>query len=186
MFCLMMGMALAPIPAGEAADIPDRYEPTWESLEKHPVPSWFKDAKFGIFIHWGVYSVPGWAPKGKYAEWYPRNMYREGSPTNKYHKEHYGDPAEFTYNDFIPMFKAEKWDPHDWADLFVRAGAAKDRRDAIEKINQTRISKKIDQTKTGDPAVSDRNKLLQQEKEKQEQLRKEREKILKELGKKKK
>ncbi len=108
--------------AGDDA-VPDHYEPTWESLEKHPVPAWFEDAKFGIFIHWGVYSVPGWAPKGKYAEWYPRNMYVEGSPTNKYHTEKYGDPREFTYNDFIPMFKAEKWDPDRWADLFVKAGA---------------------------------------------------------------
>lgn len=123
LFCWAVVMTPGAADAGEAADVPARYEPTWESLEKHPVPNWFKDAKFGIFIHWGVYSVPGWAPKGKYAEWYPRNMYREGSPTNKYHKEHYGDPKEFTYNDFIPMFKAEKWDPDDWADLFVRAGA---------------------------------------------------------------
>ena len=46
------------------------YTPDWESLDKRPVPSWFEDAKFGIFIHWGLYSVPGWSPKGTYSEWY--------------------------------------------------------------------------------------------------------------------
>ncbi|MCF7709472.1 MAG: alpha-L-fucosidase, partial [Verrucomicrobia bacterium] len=109
--------------AGAADASAGKYKPTWESLEKHSVPEWFHDVKFGIFIHWGVYSVPGWAPKGNYAEWYPRNMYKEGSPTYQYHVENYGDPHEFTYKDFAPMFKAEKWDPDRWADLFEKAGA---------------------------------------------------------------
>lgn len=115
--------AAVPVIVGDTAAVPETYEPTWESLEKHPVPDWYRDAKFGIFIHWGVYSVPGWAPKGKYAEWYPRNMYKKGSPTWKYHVKHYGDPSQFTYNRFIPMFTADKWDPERWTDLFVAAGA---------------------------------------------------------------
>jgi len=120
---LALAVLVQPGDAAEKKDVPEHYEPTWESLEKHPVPDWFHNAKFGIFIHWGVYSVPGWAPLGEYAEWYPRRMYQEGNPTYKYHKEKYGDPHEFTYNDFIPMFKAEKWDPDRWADLFEKAGA---------------------------------------------------------------
>jgi alpha-L-fucosidase len=99
------------------------YEPTWVSLKKHPTPQWFMDAKFGIFIHWGVYSVPAWAPPGKYAEWYPHAMYVKGSPTYNYHREHYGDQSEFGYKDFIPMFRAEKWNPDQWAELFERSGA---------------------------------------------------------------
>ena len=116
-------MALGPALRSVAAGSSGAYEPTWESIEKHPVPDWFHNAKFGIFIHWGVYAVPGWAPLGEYAEWYPRRMYDEGSATYKYHKEKYGPPDEFTYADFIPMFKAEKWDPDRWAELFDEIGA---------------------------------------------------------------
>jgi len=105
------------------------YQPTWESIEQHEVPDWYDDAKFGIFIHWGVYSVPAWAPLGgessasQYAEWYPFHMYVEGDTTHKYHRQHYGDLSEFSYKDFIPMFTAEKWDPERWAQLFKDAGA---------------------------------------------------------------
>jgi alpha-L-fucosidase len=94
------------------------YEPTWESLKQHKLATWFDDAKFGIFIHWGVYSVPAFA-----SEWYPHHMYIEGSEIYNYHVETYGHPSEFGYKDFIPMFKAENWDPDAWAELFHKAGA---------------------------------------------------------------
>ncbi|MEE8256626.1 MAG: alpha-L-fucosidase [Acidobacteriota bacterium] len=97
------------------------YQPTWESLDSRPNPAWFSEAKFGIFIHWGVYSVPAWGPKGSYAEWYWRYMNDEKKPTSKYHDETYGE--DFRYQDFAPMFKAELFDPAEWADLFARAGA---------------------------------------------------------------
>ncbi|MFP4619740.1 MAG: alpha-L-fucosidase [Bacteroidales bacterium] len=105
------------------------YQPTWESIEQHEVPDWYDDAKFGIFIHWGVYAVPAWAPVGgsesssQYSEWYPFHMYKEGDTTYKYHRKHYGKLSEFGYKDFIPMFTAEKWDPEQWAQLFKDAGA---------------------------------------------------------------
>ena len=86
------------------------YTPNWESLSEYQTPEWFRDAKFGIFIHWGVYSVPAYVN-----EWYPRNMYRDGSKQNLYHLETYGSLKEFGYKDFIPQFKAEKWDPRAWA-----------------------------------------------------------------------
>ncbi len=100
-----------------------KYEATWESLKTHPAPEWFDDAKFGIFIHWGVYSVPGWAPVGRNAEWYPHNMYKKGTPTYEYHRKHYDDQKTFGYKDFVPLFKAEKWNPEAWAALFEEAGA---------------------------------------------------------------
>lgn len=111
------------IPAASGGEtIKGPYQPTWESLKKHQTPEWLKDAKFGIFIHWGVYSVPAWAPEWTYSEWYPYRMYREGTETYKFHKEHYGLPSEFGYADFIPQFKAENWDPDRWAELFKKAG----------------------------------------------------------------
>lgn len=122
------------------------YEPTFESLDSHPTPLWFRDARFGIFIHWGVYAVPA------FHEWYvefmsPRSTWGQtpGGPpytaaqgdltdrvfqqetngirgeANKYHRENYG--VEFEYDQFIPMFKAEHFDPAAWANLFVQAGA---------------------------------------------------------------
>jgi alpha-L-fucosidase len=111
------------------------YQPTFESLDKvNPVPEWFKDAKFGIYFHWGVYSVPAFGN-----EWYPRNMYIKGSAENKHHIETYGDPSEWPYNYFIsgakdkkgnfvmftPKLKSEggKFDPEEWAQLFADAGA---------------------------------------------------------------
>lgn len=97
------------------------WTPNWDSIMQHETPEWFRDAKFGIFIHWGVYSVPAWAPRGMYAEWYPTYMYQEGHPVSEYHREVWGE--EFQYEDFIPLWKAENWDPEAWADLFVRAGA---------------------------------------------------------------
>ena len=90
----------------------------WESLQKYETPEWYKDAKFGIFLHWGVYSVPAFGN-----EWYPRNMYTEGSLEYKHHLATYGPQDKFGYKDFIPMFKAEHFDPVAWADLFKKSGA---------------------------------------------------------------
>lgn len=98
-----------------------QWRPTIHSLRHHETPEWFRDAKVGIFIHWGVYSVPAWERRGQYAEWYPYRMQQEGSPVHKYHVETYGE--DFSYEDFIPMWKAENWDPVRWAELFERAGA---------------------------------------------------------------
>jgi alpha-L-fucosidase len=114
---------------------PPVYEPAFESLEKaNPVPEWFKDAKFGIYFHWGVYSVPAFAN-----EWYPRTLYIQGSAENRHHTETYGDPSLWPYNYFItgapdkqgrftqfaPRLKSEggQFDPDEWAQLFADAGA---------------------------------------------------------------
>ena len=95
-----------------------KYEPNWESLKQYTVPDWFVDAKFGIFIHWGVYAVPAFG-----SEWYPRNMYIEGSAEFEHHRKTWGAQSEFGYKDFIPMFKAKQWDPEAWVDLLKNAGA---------------------------------------------------------------
>jgi alpha-L-fucosidase len=94
------------------------YSEDWESLSKHPVPEWFADAKFGIYAHWGVYSVPAFEN-----EWYPRNMYIKDSSVNKHHVATYGPLSEFGYKDFIEDFKAEKFDAQAWAEIYERAGA---------------------------------------------------------------
>jgi alpha-L-fucosidase len=94
------------------------YRADWQSLQKYEVPDWYKDAKFGIFIHWGVYSVPAFG-----SEWYPRNMYRQGSDEFNHHLSTYGPQSKFGYKDFIPMFRAEHFDPAAWARLFKEAGA---------------------------------------------------------------
>lgn len=94
------------------------YEATWESLSKHKTPDWFLDAKFGIFIHWGVYSVPAFGN-----EWYSRSMYLEGKPEFEHHIKTYGPQKEFGYKDFIPLFRAEHFNASAWLDLFQKAGA---------------------------------------------------------------
>lgn len=107
------------------------YQANWESIDSRPVPAWFENAKFGIFIHWGLYSVPSWAPAdadigvyAKYAEWYWWRI-NEDSPAGKlfrdYHNNMYG--KDFMYQDFAPSFKAQHWNPEGWADVFKRAGA---------------------------------------------------------------
>jgi alpha-L-fucosidase len=98
------------------------YQPTVASLSEHPLPQWYRDAKFGIFIHWGVYSVPAWAPVGQeYAEWYWHNMDNKSDPTYQHELSLYGPNA--TYDQFIPQFTASNFDPKAWVDLFQRAGA---------------------------------------------------------------
>jgi alpha-L-fucosidase len=94
------------------------FRPDWISLSEWDVPQWYKDAKFGIFIHWGVYSVPAFG-----SEWYPRQMYRLGTEENKHQLATYGSLTSFGYKDFIPMFNAEHYDPEAWARLFKDAGA---------------------------------------------------------------
>jgi alpha-L-fucosidase len=110
-----------------------QYQPTWNSIDKRPTPAWFTEAKFGIFIHWGVYSVPAYAPvipgKLAYAEWYWNAMTNGQGPkanpiqagTWAYHQKQYG--ADFPYKDFAPQFRAELFDPDHWADVFARSGA---------------------------------------------------------------
>ncbi len=94
------------------------YQANWESLKLHEIPEWFLDAKFGIYCHWGPYSVP--AHK---TEWYSHYMYVEGHPIRKYHEETYGTLDKFGYKDFIPMFTSEKFNADEWAELFKKAGA---------------------------------------------------------------
>jgi len=105
-----------PVRSGNGA-----YKPNWESLDSRPCPAWYDEAKFGIFIHWGVYSVPAWGPKGRYSEWYWHDMQNKNGPTWKFHVRTYG--ADFRYQDFAGMFKAEMFDPDQWADIFARSGA---------------------------------------------------------------
>ena len=106
------------------------YTPDWQSLDKRHSPSWFKDAKFGIFIHWGLYSVPMWSPKGTYEEWYKywldnKKLFGNGNFTGTevydYHTKTYG--ADFEYGQFARMFKAQDYDPVAWAALFRKSGA---------------------------------------------------------------
>lgn len=119
-----------------------QYEPTVESLRKHSVPDWFQDAKFGVIVHWGLYSVPGWAPltgnpfkviskegwrgwfaKNPYSEWYFNSIRVKNSPSHQHHVDTYGE--NFPYDNFVSIFNKESrnWDPKDWADLFKKAGA---------------------------------------------------------------
>lgn len=99
------------------------YAPRWESLDQRPTPSWYLDAKFGIFIHWGVYSVPSWGLPKQYSEWY-WNRIADKKPDNawwQFHRKVYGEG--FEYKDFAPQFKAELYDADQWAELFRRSGA---------------------------------------------------------------
>ena len=119
-----------------------RFEPTEESLRAHVIPDWYHDAKFGIFIHWGLYSVPAFAPPGRkditemqaergldymkvspYAEWYLNSMKFKGYPTSEYHLKTYGQ--EYAYDNFQEIFErvSAKMNPADWAGLFSEAGA---------------------------------------------------------------
>ena len=104
------------------AGIGGPYEPNWESLSNHKVPQWFRDAKFGIYTHWGPVTVGAEDGPGG-VQWYGRNMYVEKSPTFDYHRKKYGDPNEVGYKDMVKMFKAEKFDAEQWAELFAAAGA---------------------------------------------------------------
>ena len=113
-----------------------RFTGNLNSVNAHTVPKWYEDCKFGIFIHWGIYSVPAFAPHtwelgevdskewfadNPYAEWYYNSLNIGKGPTYKHHIEKYG--KDFKYEDFIPMWKAENWDPKQWAEIFKEAGA---------------------------------------------------------------
>lgn len=111
----LFGKAQAADPTLPAVDGP--FEPTVESLQGYECPEWFRDAKFGIYVHWGVYSVP------ERGEWYAREMYMEGHDVYNHHEATYGHPSEFGYHQFIPMWKAEHFDPDAWLRLFKEAGA---------------------------------------------------------------
>ncbi len=134
---LLLCFLVSPCLQGQA-QAPSHYEASLESLNKHPLPQWYGDAKLGIFIHWGLYSVPGWAPlihpehdftspdyitHNPYAEWYLNSMRLDGAPTQAYHREHYG--ADYDYYNFAPVFDREiqKWNPDVWAKIFHDAGA---------------------------------------------------------------
>jgi len=94
------------------------YKPTWESLkENYKVPAWYAGAKFGLCMHWGLYSVPAY-----HNEWYEKHMYTKGG-VGQWHVEHFGPQDKFGYKDFIPMFTQEKFDPQAWAELFKKSGA---------------------------------------------------------------
>jgi alpha-L-fucosidase len=114
------------------------YEPTFASVKQHPLPDWYNDAKFGIFIHWGLYSVPAFAPRklvnleslvsgdfggSPYAEWYQNSLRIKGSAVHQYHAEKYG--AGFPYENFAAAFneQSRQWNPDEWAEVFQRAGA---------------------------------------------------------------
>ena len=116
------------------------YQPTLESVRTHPMPDWYNDAKFGIFIHWGIYSVPAFAPHGAltaekmlkgeigfgetpYAEWYQNSLRLPGSSVHQHHARTYGE--DFRYEQFASMFNEQikQWDPDAWAKLFAKAGA---------------------------------------------------------------
>jgi alpha-L-fucosidase len=108
--------AVALLPANPAGP----FTPSWESIGQHyKDPAWFRDAKFGIMMHWGIYSVPAHG-----SEWYERYMYDANNTAFRtWHTEQYGPPEKFGYKDFFPMFTAAKWDPDSWAQLFKDAGA---------------------------------------------------------------
>jgi alpha-L-fucosidase len=138
---LCAAMAMASLGAGSPAaraegavastgGVTADFEPTPKSLASHQTPEWFEDAKLGFFIHWGPYSVPAFAPPAgggaragsdRYAEWYWYEMNHDGSPTNRHHAEKYGE--DFTYDDFIEQWRAEKFDARKWLDLFRDGGA---------------------------------------------------------------
>lgn len=96
------------------------YQADWNSLDTRPVPQWYQDGKFGIFIHWGVYAVPGWCSKGKYAEWYQQGLQTNDTSRQQYHKIRFGDRS---YYDLAKDFKAELFNADEWARIFEASGA---------------------------------------------------------------
>ena len=111
----LVAAALKDIPAAG----PGPFQESWDSIQQnYKDPDWFRDGKFGIYMHWGIYSVPAHA-----SEWYVRYMYGGNNGVMDWHTQHFGPPTKFGYKDFLPMFTAAKWDPDAWADLFKNAGA---------------------------------------------------------------
>ncbi len=96
----------------------ERYAASWESLTRHQVPQWFRDSKFGLYAHWGIYAVPGFGN-----EWYGKWMYDPAHEIHRQHRERFGSPADYGYARFIDGFTAEQYDPEEWAELFQASGA---------------------------------------------------------------
>ena len=116
---------LCPPAAAAAPAVPgaETYAASWASLDTRPMPVWYLDAKFGVFIHWGVYSVPAWGKVGEYAEWYWHHLPSTGTKDaewQEFHAKNYG--KDFPYQDFAPRFTAELFNADQWASLFARAG----------------------------------------------------------------
>jgi alpha-L-fucosidase len=93
-----------------------KWQASWENISAHEVPTWFTDARLGLSMHWGLYSVPA-----HQSEWYFKHMYGDAA-ISKWHAEHFGPQDKFGYKDFIPMFTLAKWDPEEWAQLFKDSG----------------------------------------------------------------
>lgn len=115
---LAAGMTSLPLPASRStAQTDSPFQPTWESLAHYQTPEWFRDAKFGIWAHWGPQCQPG------QGDWYARQMYQEGNKDYKYQCEHYGHPSRAGFKEIIHEWKAESWDPKHLLELYKRAGA---------------------------------------------------------------
>ena len=119
---ILLGQSLQANSFFEAIDVNEPmmkgpFEPTWDSLKQYKTPDWFRDAKFGIWAHWGPQCQP------EYGDWYARSMYIEGSKVYKYHVEKYGHPSTFGFKDVIHQWKAENWRPEELMELYKRAGA---------------------------------------------------------------
>jgi alpha-L-fucosidase len=117
---LLVSLLLQETSFGQMGKLPiadGPYKPTDESLGRFRCPEWFRDAKFGIWAHWGPQAVP------RQGDWYARRMYEEGGDAYRYHLAHYGHPSAFGYKDIIPLWKAERWDPEKLMELYKKAGA---------------------------------------------------------------
>jgi len=102
------------------------YQANWRSLDSRATPKWFLDAKFGVFVVWGLYSVPAWGPEKEYSEWYWRRAFKsdgelQDNEWGRFHRQNYGE--DFHYSDFAGMFTCELFSPDEWADIFARSGA---------------------------------------------------------------
>lgn len=114
---LLLAAALLVVKVNAEAQSTEKFKPNDESLKHYQYPEWFRDAKFGIWSHWGPQAVP------RQGDWYAKNMYEQGSGQNKYHVANYGHPSKFGYKDIIPLWKAQKWDPDKLMALYKKAGA---------------------------------------------------------------
>src|SRR5213075_1633590 len=111
------GSAAAQAPSNQLPLAKGPFQPTADSLKTYQAPDWFRDAKFGIWAHWGPQAVP------RSGDWYARWMYVPGHPHYAHHLKNYGHPSQFGFKDIIPLWKAEKWDPEALMDRYVAAGA---------------------------------------------------------------
>ena len=121
-FAGLLQIALVPALCSEGTTTTGPFSPTWDSLKTHRDPEWFRDAKLGIYTHWGPVTV-GCEDCPKGGQWYGGEIYNPRNPVFAFHKQHFGDQTKVGYKDIIPLFKAEKFDAEAWADLFTQAGA---------------------------------------------------------------